>query len=90
MGSGSSAEYCLDGDFRKRPNDLDLWKEMIDPNEDKGQSPIGQRLVTTWATSNARRKPEQSTVGTVKAKKSMQVAIWILQRGVVLWRQVSN
>jgi hypothetical protein len=70
MGSGSSAEYCLDGDFRKRPNDLDLWKEMIDPNEDKGQSPIGQRLVTTWATSNARRKPEPSTVGTVKGKKT--------------------
>jgi len=28
MGSGSSAEYRLDGDFWKWPNDPGLWKEM--------------------------------------------------------------
>ena len=30
IGSGSGAEYYLDRDFRKRPNDLGLWKKMID------------------------------------------------------------
>ena len=28
MASGSSAEYCLDGDFWKWPNDPGLWNEM--------------------------------------------------------------
>jgi hypothetical protein len=47
MGSGSSAEYCLGDDVRKRPNDLGLRQEMTDPDQYKGQLPIGQSLLVT-------------------------------------------